>query len=366
MDSPSASEERYLRAALQAGHRARDFLLDMERAAERLAPQRLAMLAKAIEAAHGEPLRLAARALDSAPPPAALQPFAERFAVGWAHVNTAFERFTSTGAEPMPHSIGTVLDALHQCARAQEAFFGLRRALPPFADYWSLPGTDITESLAPADGDPPTGVVHVSAGGDHGGFSLYIPEDYSRNRAWPVIVALHGGSGNGRDFLWSWLREARSCRYLLVTPTSRAGTWSEVDDRGLLQILTWLGRNYRVAADRVLLTGISDGATFTLLFGLAHPTVYRALAPLCGVLHPAHRSIGNFDRARGVPVYLAHGALDFLFPVSLARFARDTLVAAGAAVEYRELPELSHTYPRSENLRILRWFEALPPPPEPS
>jgi phospholipase/carboxylesterase len=55
-----------------------------------------------------------------------------------------------------------------------------------------------------------------------------------------------------------------------------------------------------------------------------------------------------------------HGAQDFLFPVPLARMARDTLLKAGAALEYRELPELSHTYPRSENIRILRWFEALP------
>ena len=36
------------------------------------------------------------------------------------------------------------------------------------------------------------------------------------------------------------------------------------------------------------------------------------------------------------------------------------LTASGAALEYRELPDLSHTYPRSENVRILRWFEGLP------
>ncbi|MGH7860304.1 MAG: hypothetical protein ACREQY_23490 [Candidatus Binatia bacterium] len=61
-----------------------------------------------------------------------------------------------------------------------------------------------------------------------------------------------------------------------------------------------------------------------------------------------------------MPIYLVHGALDFLFPVSTARIARDVLSAAGAALEYRELAELSHTYPRSENERILRWFESLP------
>ena len=110
----------------------------------------------------------------------------------------------------------------------------------------------------------------------------------------------------------------------------------------------------------MLLTGLSDGGTYALLYGLAHPDMYRALAPLCGVLHPANEALGNMRRARGVPIYLVHGARDFLFPVQSARLARDVLLDAGAAVEYRELPELSHTYPRSENVRILRWFAALP------
>jgi len=57
-----------------------------------------------------------------------------------------------------------------------------------------------------------------------------------------------------------------------------------------------------------------------------------------------------------VPIYLVHGAQDFLFPVDYARMTRDVLTEAGAALTYRELPELSHTYPRSENPAILEWF----------
>jgi phospholipase/carboxylesterase len=36
--------------------------------------------------------------------------------------------------------------------------------------------------------------------------------------------------------------------------------------------------------------------------------------------------------------------------------ARDALAAAGAAVTYREIDDLSHTYPVEENARILDWF----------
>ena len=150
--------------------------------------------------------------------------------------------------------------------------------------------------------------------------------------------------------------EARG--YLLVAPTAVGSTWGDVDELGLLEILAWMRSRYRVAADRVLLTGLSDGATFTLVYGLAHPEAFRALAPCCGVFHPVNFANGNLERARDVPIYLVHGAQDFLFPVGLAHLTRDTLTAAGARLDYRELPELSHTYPRSENPRILDWFAA--------
>jgi phospholipase/carboxylesterase len=57
-------------------------------------------------------------------------------------------------------------------------------------------------------------------------------------------------------------------------------------------------------------------------------------------------------------VRLCHGALDWLFPVALARAARDELARAGAAIEYREVADLSHAYPREENDGILRWLDA--------
>ena len=54
----------------------------------------------------------------------------------------------------------------------------------------------------------------MSFGEDHGGFCLYVPEtlvtETLGGAAAPLVMALHGGSGNGRRFLWSWLREARS------------------------------------------------------------------------------------------------------------------------------------------------------------
>ena len=57
-----------------------------------------------------------------------------------------------------------------------------------------------------------------------------------------------------------------------------------------------------------------------------------------------------------MPVYLVHGALDWMFPVHTAGLARQALRAAGARLVYREIEDLSHTYPRDENPKILDWL----------
>jgi phospholipase/carboxylesterase len=46
-----------------------------------------------------------------------------------------------------------------------------------------------------------------------------------------------------------------------------------------------------------------------------------------------------------------------MFPVDVARTARDAFTAAGARVEYREIADLSHTYPIEENPRIVDWLD---------
>ena len=62
------------------------------------------------------------------------------------------------------------------------------------------------------------------------------------------------------------------------------------------------------------------------------------------------------ERSRGLPIYLIHGTLDWMFPVQLARDANRALRRAGATLRYREIKDLSHTYPNDENGHILNWL----------
>ena len=67
------------------------------------------------------------------------------------------------------------------------------------------------------------------------------------------------------------------------------------------------------------------------------------------------------DRTRGLPIHIIHGALDWMFPVELARQAHGALSRAGAVVTYREVDDLSHCYPRELNATLLSWLETTGP-----
>jgi phospholipase/carboxylesterase len=47
-----------------------------------------------------------------------------------------------------------------------------------------------------------------------------------------------------------------------------------------------------------------------------------------------------------------------MFPVDMARTAHRTLAAAGAAIIYQEIADLSHAYPRDGQREVLDWFMA--------
>ena len=83
---------------------------------------------------------------------------------------------------------------------------------------------------------------------------------------------------------------------------------------------------------------------------------FTHLAPVASTFHPLMAEMADAERLRGLPVYLVHGRLDWMFPVQVARQTNELLSAAGADVTYRELDDLSHCYPREINGKILEWL----------
>src|ERR1700689_2826271 len=254
--------------------------------------------------------------------------------------------------------------ALRQLPRAEGALYPLAAKFPPVSSFFLNPelceDAELLARLA-VPANAATGIMH-----DHnepksrGGFSLYVPEYYTADHTWPLVMALHGGSGNGRGFLWRWLRDARSRGAIVVAPTATGNTWAlmgeDTDPPNLARILDSVRARWNIDPTKLLLTGMSDGGTFCYVTGLEAASPFTHLAPVAATFHPLMAEMADAQRLRGLPVYLVHGRLDWMFPVQVARQTREALSAAGADVTYREIEDLSHCYPREMNAEILRWL----------
>ncbi len=265
--------------------------------------------------------------------------------------------------------VRAVFKALRHLPRAQEALYPLASLIPVVSAFFLDPSlrsdADALRAAMQQPRENETGMFHVeNEPRTRGGFSLYVPETYSPDRAWPLVVALHGGSGHGRGFLWNWLRDARSFGAILVAPTSAGNslgsTWAlmgdDNDTPNLARIVEGVRGRWNIDPERILLTGMSDGGTFCYVSALDGASPFTHLAPVCATFHPMLVSTADPQRLQGLPIFLTHGALDWMFPVEVARQAQRALSGAGANVTYREIDDLSHTYPREINAQILEWL----------
>ncbi len=254
-----------------------------------------------------------------------------------------------------------------QC-QALYLLYNLRAQLPTLRQYWvtpeALPSWQQLETRDPGL-TVPVGFTHKGRTDTHHEYSLYVPETYTSQQSWPVIVCLHGGYGQGNEYIWTWLRPAKSNGYILLSPKSIGPTWSvlqpPLDIRSIQAMLTEVCETYNVDRKRVYLSGLSDGGTFSYIFGLASAELFAGIAPIAGDFHPMMDLLLRQKKGIDTPLLVVHGAHDKIFPIETARQACQLIERIGYKVTYRELPDWGHAYPYKINEQIvLPWFASLP------
>jgi predicted esterase len=273
----------------------------------------------------------------------------------------AFDLFMSKpGAEwtlAFLHSRAAFCRGLYQ-------LYELRDWLPIIAAHFLLDGARAPVSAA--SGGAAMDFIQRKRNHERSDYTLYIPEDYLEEKPLPLIIALHGGYGQGSEYIWTWLRSARSRSLAVLAPKSLGDTWDmsvpSMDTQSVLQMFKEVSREYSIDPSRIYLTGLSDGGIFTYILGLEQTQLFRGLAPVAGALHPAVDPMLRQGRGKDTPMLVVHGVHDFIFPVAFTRQACDLLKSIGYQVTYEELPEWGHAYPYSINERlVLPFFESLPP-----
>jgi len=200
---------------------------------------------------------------------------------------------------------------------------------------------------------------------------VYVPKVFDPAKQYPLVVVLHPAGLHGRRFveLWGQLAD-RTAGFIVAGPEckdTKRRLWKFADEADLIATIKHLTSIYSIDPARILLTGFSQGATYTYTFGLRNPLLFRAIAPVSGALiaGPTPEADAILKRARGLGVYIGHGAADNHVPIIRARASRDRLERAGFKVLYHEIPLHGHFYPPQESARIWVWFVGLTTQPEP-
>ncbi|MBM4031033.1 MAG: hypothetical protein FJ291_04525 [Planctomycetes bacterium] len=220
--------------------------------------------------------------------------------------------------------------------------------------------------------EPAVGLMRVPAEGQpRRDCWLYVPKSYDASKPYPLVVVLHPAGLRGSRFVAIWGQTAeRTGAFIVAGPEckdQKKRMWDIADEKDLLATIAKVMATFSVDPARVLLTGFSQGGTYSYTFGLRNPGTFRAIAPVSGALaaRPSPQADDFLQKARNMGVYIAHGAADDQIPVERARASRQRLEGAGLGVTYREILQLGHFFPDGEPDRIWAWFAALTAPPEP-
>lgn len=188
-------------------------------------------------------------------------------------------------------------------------------------------------------------------------YRLYIPENYDKQKKYPLVLYLHGGGGRGDDnlkqieggngyivdLLVSRSTQANNPSIVLI-PQSPGEGWVDYDSITptrylslVLELIKEIESSYNVNTDRRYVLGQSMGGFGAFAIITMQPRMFTAAVPVCGG--------GDESKAKGIahiPIWLFHGELDQSVKVERSRNMVVALTKAGGKPKYTEYKGEGH------------------------
>src|SRR5262245_32939080 len=139
--------------------------------------------------------------------------------------------------------------------------------------------------LEPSDNDQSAevdqldGPIELGLGDERDGV-LYVPSDYDPARPVPLVLMLHGATGDGRRGLRRLQTLADERGLILLAPDSRLRTWDVLmggygpDVAFIDAALEQTFRRYAIDPAHLAIEGFSDGASYGLSLGVANGDLF--------------------------------------------------------------------------------------------
>lgn len=234
----------------------------------------------------------------------------------------------------------------------------------------SLVGLMALPALA---GKPATGFLDrtLTLNGSTYKYQVFLPENWSPIKKWPIILFLHGAGERGSDGLLqtevgmpSAIRKDRS-RFpaIVVMPQCPLARWWAEPELQLVALgsLAAATKEFKGDAKRTYLTGLSMGGYGSWAIAEKNPGKFAAVVAICGGIvepksvlekHPEMAKTSYPDEPKSyaavaaklgkTPIWIFHGDADPIVPVEGSRKMYEALKAASGEVRYTEYPGVPH------------------------
>ena len=190
--------------------------------------------------------------------------------------------------------------------------------------------------------------VHKDADGAESKYVVFVPHEYKPDKAWPVILFLHGAGERGDDgekqvkvgLAPAIRKREKGFPFIAVFPQSRTGgSWraESPDAARALAMLAEVEKEFKTDPDRVYLTGLSMGGMGTWSVSMKYPDRFAALVPICG-----RGDNSQAAKIAKLPIWCFHGDDDKAVNVEGSRSMIAAIKEAGGEPKYTEYPGVGH------------------------
>lgn len=138
----------------------------------------------------------------------------------------------------------------------------------------------------------------VEVGGQKRTYLLYLPRGYSAERAYPLVVVLHGSKGDSKQIMeqTGMSAKADSEGFVVAYPQGIGRSWADgrgvsnadekgVDDVGFMKaMLAQIQQKATIDPKRIYATGISNGGMMSNRLACDMSSTFAAIGPVAGPL----------------------------------------------------------------------------------
>ena len=158
-------------------------------------------------------------------------------------------------------------------------------------------------------------------------YVLRFPENFKKNKKYPLVIFLHGGINSNPSKLNSRILTVNSFfipendQYIIASPIKLGIDWSP---KKIQDVIADIESQLKIDKKRIYLTGLSMGGRGTFIVAAELPDLFAAIMPL-SPHHTPYSYLNLASKVSHLPIFLHHSTNDKTSKFSVAEKMSDEL-----------------------------------------